>query len=384
MANWKGSQQSITDLQNLDTTYYPEYVCIYLANENKWYYFNSTDTTTADEKNIITASPQGRWVAINNKGLIEAKDSNQEPQTVPERINELLFFISSGRMFVSTDTSQISDWKEVPLNSVLNGTNNPTSLNVSPQFEGQLFIDKTNKNLYISNDGTTWTQIILNDANKAISNISTNNPSGNPKKAGDFHFNKNTTELYVGVDNQSYIIIPSTQDTKLTLDVSNIVDYTDFNDITDPVDIQVYFAPPFINLDTYDWARYGLSHTVSRNELVYLNNTVELSSNYDLSSFIKQNGIGFYLFLPTQYNDPNYIMCGESSSMNIGLELSNVSNNALAKVYNATETTVGNENVIIDGTTLTGNCHILCVNQMNFSATLNVMPYENLTNGNLK
>lgn len=384
MANWKGSEQSIIDLQNLDTTYYPEYVCIYLANENKWYYFNSTDTTTADEKNIITASPQGRWVAINNEGLVEGKTINQEPQTVPERINELLFFINSGRMFISIGTSQVSDWKEVPLNSVLNGDNNPTSLSISPQFSGQLFIDKTNKKLYISNDGTTWTQLILNDSTKAISDVNTGSPSTNPNKAGDFHFNKNTKELYVGIDGQSYVIIPSTQDTKLILDVSNSTNYSDFNDIVDPVDIQLYFAPPFINLDTYDWARYGLAHTANRDELLYLNNTVELSSNYDLSSFIKKNGIGFYLFLPTQYSDPNYIVCGEASSMNIGLELSNVSNNALVKIYNATETTVGNENVIINGTTLTGNCQILCVNQMNFNATLNVMPYENLTNGNLK
>lgn len=381
---WRGALNTVNDLESKDTTYLPKLQIVFVSETNLWYAYFPNSTNTADGKNVITASGTGRWIAVNNEGFVTVDDINTEPQSAPSRINEILFFSNDGDFYISTGTSSVSDWTIVPTRSIIFGNNTPSALNLFPDFVNQIFINSGNGDLYVSWDGSTWTKFVIKDTTKTTSTVNTGFPSSNPIKVGDIYFDSDTGEAYFAPNNSSYQKINGTEKTKLIIDVSNKSNYSNFNDVVDPVDFQVYFIPPFVNVGTYDLLRYGDARTSSANQIAYLNNTVELNTNYDFSNFINTNGIGWYIFIPTQFNDPTHITNGEVTSLNVGLEFTSITNSAAAKIYNFTESTVGTESVKLGTTTLTGNIQALYVNAMNFQATLKIVPYENLTNGALK
>jgi len=381
---WRGSLNTVSDLEQKDTTYLPKLQIAYVSETNLWYAYFPDSTNVSDGKNVITASGTGRWVAVNNEGFVTVDDVNTEPQSTPSRLNEILFLSNSGNMYISTGISNLSDWELIPTKNIIFGNNSPITLNISPDFSSQIFINSGNGDLYVSWNGSTWTKFVIKDTTKTTSTVNVGSPSSNPLKIGDIYFDSDTGEAYFAPNNSSYQKVNGTEKTKLIIDVSNKANYSNFNDIADPVDFQVYFVPPFANLSTYDLLRYGDAKTSSSNEIAYLHNTVELDTNYDFTNFINLNGSGWYVFVPTQFDDPDYIANGEVTSLNVGLEFTDITNPAAAKIYNFTEGAVGTESVKLGATTLTGNIQALYVNSMDFQATLKIVPYENLSSGVLR
>lgn len=384
MATWKGTVTTVNNLETEDTTYFPNYTCYFCLENNNWYYLDTNSTNTADGVDIITASPQGRWIAINNDGTLTVKTTGTEPTTIPVKANLIEFYTTSGKLFFSIGSSSVDNWVLLNSESIKFGNNDPTSLSILPDFVNQLFVNTANGLLYRSSDGTNWTKLVIKDDTKTTTNVGTTSPSSNPLKIGDFHYNKNTKELFVASESDSYEKVKGTENTQLIIDVSNSANYANFNDVVDPVDFQVYFVPPFVDIATYDVQRYGDATVTTGDKIAYLNKTVELASNYDFSGFVETNGEGWYIFIPTQYSDPDYLLSGATSGMNFGLEFSVNTNPAVAKIYNFTEGAVGTESLKVGATTLNGNCQALYVSSMNFQANLKLVPYENLTDGSLK
>lgn len=381
---WKGSRALVTDVETLDTTYFYRLAVVFCLETNKWHYLDQNSTNTADGVNIITASPAGRWIAVNNEGYITVRDTGSAPASAPTRKNEIEYFLQTDDVFISADTHSVSDWIKLKHHTIKFGGNNPTTLNVLPDFTNQLFVDLTNGNLYISLNGAAWTTFDIRDRTKATSTVSDADPASNPIAEGDLHFRRTTKELFVAPDGVNYSKVNGTEKTNLIIDVSNNGDYSNFNDIVDPVDVALYYVPPFVDVSTYDVVRYGNATNGSGDQFVYLGRTADLATNYDLSSFVETNGVGWYVFLPIQFDNPGYVLSGSVSGLNVGLEFVSNTNPAVCKVHNFTEGALSTESVTVGGTTLTGNLQALYIAAMDFSATIRIMPYENLASGVLR
>ena len=199
---WEGTLETVTDIQNIDTNNFPNYICLYLLQFNSWYYLNKFSAENADEELIITANPNGRWKKINTVAL-SVNDTNLKPQNSPQRKNEMVYFTSSQRLFLSTGINSINNWKELPYRSLRFGSGHPSnSENLSPYYEGEVYLDTSQNRLYISTDGTSWSLVSITDG-RTNALLDASLLASTPTHKGDIVYDESNEEGYVSIGTSS-------------------------------------------------------------------------------------------------------------------------------------------------------------------------------------
>lgn len=193
---WQGTVQYLTDLQNLDTTNLQDFICLYLDEFNSWYVLHKSSNVTADEKEIITANPSGRFKKVNPLGVV-IDANNNTPQNPPEKKNILKFFKSSGRSYISENTSSVNDWIELKYQAIRYGLGHPNvDLGLTPKYSGEIFLDTANNRLFISTDGTNWSVISISDGRTNIF-LTASLLTSAPENTGDLLYNSSNKQLYL-------------------------------------------------------------------------------------------------------------------------------------------------------------------------------------------
>lgn len=193
---WQGTVQYLTDLQNLDTSNLEDFICLYLDELNSWYVLHKSSNITADEKEIITANPSGRFKKVNPLGVV-VDTQNNVPQNPPERKNILKFFKSSGRSYISEGTSAISDWVELKYQAIRYGSGHPNiDLGLVPKYAGEIFLDTGNNRLFISIDGTNWSVISISDGKTNVF-LTASLLTFAPENTGDLLYDSSNQQLYL-------------------------------------------------------------------------------------------------------------------------------------------------------------------------------------------
>lgn len=198
MAIFPATIPTITDLQNLDVTNLNDNTPVVLRERKQWYYLLKTSSETADETKVITANTgttSGRWKEINALST-KINTTDNEPSVAPAREGELVFFQTSKRLFIGDDPDNVAGWVELPLKAINYGSDSPTNLGISPRFAGDFFIDVALNRLYISTNGTDWSNIAISDGR---TNVFLDNTllSSVPENRGNVIFDATNEQVYL-------------------------------------------------------------------------------------------------------------------------------------------------------------------------------------------
>ena len=124
MAIWRGSVNTLAELQALDTTFLNENLLVFVKDEEKWYFWNSTSTEAISSPDVL-----GRSEGLFNTSLTDA--------------DVFLELEESGQPFIDQKgTSNFNEQTNTTLSSVAGKVNNAISLTASGSDVGIVAINK--------------------------------------------------------------------------------------------------------------------------------------------------------------------------------------------------------------------------------------------------